>query len=324
MSRLPLMRSLAGAAASLALFTAHAQQAYDLRLFNVAVDFPCCSAQAAAGTFEDLFNNGNPLQGGLYGGNLAGSGSYSAVNNGFSPGAELSGPAPDPAGVVYGAGRLRLSLADATPSPSTLDAPGTVSMSNRLALDNPGPGSLLHRGQSFEVALTWNFTTPDAGSSYGLRLNDNTALTITPGTPFNDLIDLRVVRGGAGQPVVNLRRLSYDGATLSAAETISQNVALALLPGHTLADVTYIELVLHYDTAVGALPFLRPSYTLVDGTLATIGQGSFAQQPTLFNGEDFTRASAGVSYAVAVPEPASAVLLLAGLLALGTLRRRRR
>lgn len=324
MSRLPLMRSLAGAAASLALFAAQAQQSYDLRVFHVAVDFPCCSAQAAAATFEDLFNNGDPLLGGVYGGSLAGSGSYTAVNGGFSPGVELSGPASDPAGVLYGVGRLRFSLADAMPSPSTLDAPGSVSMSNRLALNSPGPDALLNRGQSFEVAVAWNFTLPDAGSNYGMRLNDNPYATLTPGTPFNDLIDLRVVRGAGGLPFVNLRRLSYDGAVLTAPESFSQPAAGALQPGYTLADVAYIELRLHYDTAIGALPSLQPSYTLLDGSLAPIGQGSFTQQPTLFNGEDFTRVSAGVSYTVAVPEPGAAALLLAGLLALGALRGRRR
>lgn len=324
MSRQPLFRALVATAVALTTFSAAAQQSYDLRLINVAINFPCCSSNLAATTFEDLFNNGDPLLGGVYGGNLAGSGSYTAVNAGFSPGVELNGPATDPAGVTYGVGRLRFSLADATPSPSALDAPGSVAMSNRLALNNPGPGSLLNRAQSFAVAVAWNFTTPDAGTYYGLRLNDNPNLTITPGTPFNDLIDLRVVRGGTGQPMVNLRRLSYDGTTLGASESTSQLVAGALLPGYTLADVAYIELRLHYDTGLGALPYLQPGYTLIDSTLANIGQGGFTQQPALFNGEDFTRLSAGTSFTVAVPEPAASVLLLGGLLALCALRVRRR
>ncbi len=321
MSRLTLMRALVTAAAALTTSLSPAQQSYDLRVFGITTGWPCCG-QTASVSFEDLFTNGDPLIGGVYGITLSGSGSYSAVNAGFSPGAELNGPASDPAGTLAGIGRLRMSLADATPSPSSLDPAGTVSMTNRLALNNPGPGSLLNRTEPFDVTLAWTFTTPDAGSYYGLRLNDNPSLVLTPGVAFNDLIDLRVVRGGAGQPTVNVRRLSYDGATLTASDAMSMPVAGSLYSGHTLADVAYIQLSLHYTADPVATPAVLPSFTLIGSTLETVGQGSFAQPLTLFNGEDFTRASAGVSYTVAVPEPAAATLLVAGLLALGVLRRR--
>lgn len=321
MSRLTPLRALVTAVAALTTSLAPAQQSYDLRVFSVAAGWQCCG-QPAATSFEDLFNNGDPLVGGVYGGTVTGSGSYSAVNAGFSPGAELDGPAPDLPGTLGGIGRLRLSLADATPAPSNLDTPGNVSMTNRLALNDPGPGSLLNRAESFEVTLTWNFTTPDAGSYYGLRLNDNPSLVLTPGIAFNDLIDLRVVRGSAGQPMVNVRRLSFDGATLTASDSLSMSVAGSLLPGYTLADVAFIQLTQHFQADPVGQPYLWPSFTLVGSALDLVGQGSFTQPLTLFNGEDVTRASAGVSYTVAVPEPAAATLLFAGLLALGVLRRR--
>lgn len=319
MSALKHVLTLALVMAMLSAFGAGAQQSYDLRVFNVAVGVPCCGQ---ATTFEDYFNNGDPLHGGLFGGTLSGSGSYSAVNAGFSPGAELDGPASDQPGTLGGVGRLRLSLADATPAPSSLDAPGTLNMTNRLALDNPGTGSLLGRAQTFDVTLTWNFTTPDVGSYYGLRLSDNPSLFLTPGTAFSDLIDLRVVRGAPGQPMVNVRRLSYDGAILTASESMSIAVAGSLLPGYTLADVAYIQLRQHYQADPVGQPYVWPSFTLVGSALDLVGEG-FLSPLTLFNGEDFTRASAGDSYTVAVPEPAAATLLFVGLLALAGLRARR-
>lgn len=304
---------------------AQAQQAYDLRVLSVAVNFPCCNPDAAAIHVTDKFNNGAPLTGPAYDATtgLTGNMAYSVLGTGFSAGSELSSAATDVPGTLYDVGSLRFSVADATPTPSSLDAAGTQSLSNRLTLNNPGAGSLLNKAQSFEVSTGWNFTTPDAGTTYGTRLSDNPFLVATPGTPFNDVIDLRVVRNGAGQAVVNLRRLAYDGSVLSAPESYNQLASSALTAGHTLAEVKFIELNLHYNTGIGAQPYLLANYYLNDAGLNTIGTGSFSQQLTLFNGEDVTRVSASAGFTQAVPEPTSLLLMLGGMALLGGAGRRR-
>jgi hypothetical protein len=310
----------------LACLSAQAQQSYDLRVFATAVDFPPGPPTSPLIKSNDFFNNGNPLSGPAYTG-LATSMSYSTVNAGFTPGSELAGPDSDFFGTNVGVGRLRFSAADATPTPSNLDAAGTLGLSNRLVLSNPGSGSLLNKATSFEIASYWNFTTPDAGTAYGLRLGDNPFATATPGTPFNDLIDLRVVRGGGGQPVVQLRKLAYDGSLLSVAESYSLNVSQGLTSGHTLSEVKLIALQLHYNAGVGStvggLPYLLADVYLRDGVGTGIGQISFTQQVTLFNGETYTTASVNVGFTQAVPEPGTWALMLVGAIAVAGQARRR-
>lgn len=306
--------------------SAQAQQAYDLRALNVAVGFACCNPGAATTSLSDLFNNGNPLAGPAFVSStgVSGNAAYTAQNTGFPAGSELSGPDSDYYGINFGAGRLRFAIGDATPNPSNLDLPGTSSVANRILLDNPGATPLLNRNQSFEVATFWNFTTPDAGTSYGIRLSDNPVTQVSPGSPsFNDLIDMRVVRSGAGQPLVQLRKISWDGSLLTVTQNFTQAVATGLIPGHVLSEVAAIELNLHYNTGIGALPYLLPAFVLMDGNGIDIGRYEFTQVVTLFNGEDFTRVVAGANFTVAVPEPGSAALLLGGGFALAVWRRRR-
>lgn len=312
-------------AAALLSPLAWSQQAYDLRVLFVATGFPPGPPISPALEFQDWFNNGNPLSGGGYAGTLGGPGSYTAANNGFDAGAELNGGAGDWAGSSLGIGRLRLTRDDAIWNPTNLDAPGTASVTNRLRLNDPGPTALLNKSQSFEAFTIWSFTTPDASSAYGLRLSDNPLMISTPGTPFNDLIDLRVVNSG-GTPMVHLRRLSYDGiASLTATGASSIAVASALPAGRSLADIGYIELNLHYNLVGAGQPApLLAGFNLLSTTGEELGGASFASQPTIFNGENFTHMIAGAHWTVPVPEPASALLMLGGLLALGSAGMRRR
>lgn len=101
--------------------------------------------------------------------------------------------------------------------------------------------------------------------------------------------------------MANARRLSCDGALLTASDSLGMSVAGNLLPGYTEADAAYIPLTRHLQAAPVGPPDLWASFTLIGSALDLVGQGSFVQPLTLLNGEDFTRASAGVSYAVAVP-----------------------
>ena len=315
--------SIGVALAAAVSFGAQAQQAYDLRALNVAVGFVPGPPTNPLITFDDRFNNGNPLAGGTYTGSIIGTGTYSTLANGLPLSAELSGPDTDFFGVTYGVGRMRFRLADATPNPSNLDPLGTATRSSRLILNNPTTTSLLNFGQSFEVSTFWNYTIPDSGSFYGIRVSDNPG----SGAAFNDLIDLRVVRGSSGQAAVNLRRLTSDGSQLTGSALFSQNVSAGLFAGHALAEVRLIELRLHYNALGASNPkVLRPAFRLVDGGGNDIGLLEFAalgQLPTIFNGETWTSMQATANWTLAVPEPGTWVLMAAGLTTL-LLRQRRR
>lgn len=301
---------------------AWADTTYTLRALTVSVDFPCCDPDFGNTRLTDTFANGNPLMGTPYGSTagISGNAQYAAINQGFGSDVEMNGPATDFYGTTYGIGGLQFRRSEAIAAPTNLDAPGTTSTINRLVLINPTASSLLNPGQSFEVNSYWNFSAPEAGTGYGQRLTDNTQAILTPGSPaFDNQVDLRVIRGNDGSPVVQLRRQTYDGNTL-ANQSFTLSVAGALDSGWTLADVALIEFNLHYNTGN---PVLLASFNLSDALGNDIGGRTFSQQLGIFSGEAFSTFTVGTFYTEAVPEPATVWLLGGGAALLLVAQRRR-
>lgn len=317
MYNIPLTRLLSLTATALIATAAVAHPSYDLRVFALGIEDSAVPGDPALIDFVDLFNDGDPLHGGAFSGAITGSGSYTAHNNGFSAGSELTGPASDWAGQEYGIGRLRMQSGDAMAVPNNLVPPGTVTLRNSLQLDDPGSGPLLNRMQSFWFETSWEFIVPEPGSGYGSQVSDR---PLAAGAAFDNSIDLWVVPGG-GNPAVQFRRVTYDGAsTYAIPQGMGFPIASALDIGRTLDDVAYIDLLIHFDAARAGPPLAGAFFAVYDADGNPIGSHDFPVAIDIFTGEDFTRGAAVARWLTPVPEPATWVLWLGGLAALAARR----
>ena len=307
---------------------ATAQTAYDLRALSFDIGFAVVDNHQVNPTasYQDKFANGNPLTGGQYTNAVTPSPLYNVRNSGFSPGAEA--PVNDFFGQNFGVGRLRFSLADAVAVPNNLDLPGAVTMVNRITLRDPAAGAFATSAQSLSADAAFMFVTPDAGSYYGLRLSDAAGTS-----PYNDQIDLRIVRNASGAAALNLRRISSidGGTTLVNTGLGSAAVASFLNAGKSLSDIALIAFEMSYLPPAQNGGGLRAGADLIDSFDNVIGHYDFFDAsggsiyPQIFHGETFTHVSAGANWTVtAVPEPGTWGLMFGGLGALAFVVRRRR
>lgn len=191
------------------------------------------------------------------------------------------------------------------------NAAGVAGTSVRLRLltniTDTNAGLNLSRSFAATVALSLS-AAPDPNQSFGLRLTD---IGIDPGN--NDVIELYWAGGTGGGGVV-LRKQDFAAGTVT---------PLGWAPLAAPAGATQLVLALAHETP--GSPLISGSFGYADVNGALLGSlTTFGNTATAFNGETFTRLelrATGVS--APVPEPATWLLMGAGLAGLAMRQRRR-
>jgi hypothetical protein len=168
----------------------------------------------------------------------------------------------------------------------------------------------LKLNHSFAVSAIFDLVTPpkaDGFDSYGLRLAD---FNNRGPDGWNDVLDLQIFhsRSASGMPALLLVERDFN---LGSRNTLAQ---LRLDP--SLGD----EIELFFNKATVDDPTVQAGYRYLKDGAAVGERQTFGAAATLFDGEVFTRP--GFFAVSQVPEPASALLLAGGLLAVGAAGRR--
>jgi hypothetical protein len=260
--------------------------------------------------FVDGFDNGNPLIGGTYTNIGTGGTSTPATTNYFA--ATRTGAAPT-AGSESG-GKLRFAWDDMADSTfggvvtgrslnyilftSTQYTPTTIG-----DLQDRG----LWKGNNFGVQTIWDLAQPIESDHIRMRLTDGFT-----GHPDNDLLDLSLWSTGSGYQLRSRRLSIIPGGVAELVETgdisgFAGDADQIMLRFSHLAGDGFVST---------SYAFLKGGQTIFEAPVGTL---------SLFNGEEWTRASFG-SYALnpPIPEPQTYALMLLGLAGVAAAARRRR
>lgn len=204
-------------------------------------------------------------------------------------------------------GRLRFTPDGAV---EEADPEGRIFLSQRARLatsTEPGGSTGLRSSGVFAVSGLFDLVAPGAiGEGYGIGLSDSFASQLG-----NDVLDLMVRRNQLDEAVIQLTRSDYP------------NQRTVLFQEFPLAFGTGDQILLTLLKADAGSGEISAFYQYVNAGAAVGDPVAFALHPTIFRGEDFTRAE--IQAVFVVPEPATAALLATGLavVAASAVRRRR-
>jgi probable HAF family extracellular repeat protein len=227
-------------------------------------DFSITTGNGAS--FNDNFSSGPPPVGGLFGTTL----------DAFSP---TSGPG----GSTWTEGTNNLGQPAAIMSSSGAAINDLNSSVQAILITNTSPEGTgagesnkgLKENGTFTVGGTFDLTTPQPGTGYGITL-----LNGTPGVETTEEVQLQVVSTPGGGASVNL--FQSDPAT----DTFTTVGSLTLTAAQ-LADNTQIELSLAHNTANATT--VTGSFELLDDGAETFSD-TFSATPHVFAGQTYTRA----------------------------------
>jgi hypothetical protein len=238
------------------------------------------------------------------------------------------------------------TFSDGVPPPSGPFGPTTYGVfgdvtgaetGGRLFLDSSRGGLDANAAGAGRLDNAITLLTSTSVAANGLWVTDNITAgvrfdLVTPAGPDFNAYGIQLNDAGPGIPIsenlqISVAYLQQVGA--ARIQFLNQNFAngiiqtLGIVPLAPPAGADQIDLVFArvLDANGGLTNQFRASYSYVSaGTI--IETGVFDQFGTMFEGEDFVRARVFVAEAV-IPEPSTYVLMLAGLLGLGAVARRR-